>query len=112
MGKSPERTTDYRDFARGHTPIPSLLAFTVILEVEMNGKHEIPENAGKLVAEALIDGYDNDAQSVSEIMYEHIMRFAAASVDENLLTVPEDWITTASREIVRYFRGSNRDVTV
>jgi len=66
-------------------------------------KYEIPENAGEIVAEALIAGYDNDAQSVSEIMYEHIMRFAASSVDEKLLTVPEDWITTASREIVRYF---------
>ena len=65
---------------------------------------EIPKNAAEIVAEALIAGYDNDAQSVSEIMYEHIMKFAAASVDEKLLTVPEDWITTASREIVSYFK--------
>jgi len=73
----------------------------------MNDKIEIPENAAEIVAEALIAGYDNDIQSVSEIMYEQIMKFVAASVDEKLLTVPEDWITTASREIVRYFKDSS-----
>ena len=73
----------------------------------MNEKIEVPENAAEIVAEALVAGYDNDAQSVSEIIYEHIMKFAAGSVDEKSLTVPEDWITTASREIVRYFKDAN-----